>query len=74
MKAKTDLTPSDLRAIEWLRRVAERRCRANRRKEGIIKAPCCNRDDAHLLALIKPELTPECPECGEVWKEVLSHG
>lgn len=75
MKAKIGLTPADLMAMEQLKRVAARRCRANQRREGNnTKHPHCNRDDAHLLALAKPELIPECPECGEVWKkEVPGH-
>ncbi len=68
MKARTSLTPADLIAIERLKRVAERKCRTHR-QETITRHPRCHRDDAHLLALIKPDLVPECPECGEVWKK-----
>ncbi|MDI6884447.1 MAG: hypothetical protein QMD00_04925 [Hadesarchaea archaeon] len=61
MRAQIKLTPSDLKALEQLRRIAL--CRTS------VRCPRCGEYGARLLALMAPNIIFECPECGEVWKE-----
>ena len=57
------LTSADLKALEQLRRVALRRCRAS------VGCPRCGGDEAHFLVDLNPDIVLQCPRCGEVWRE-----